>query len=137
MVKKICETLCVTLLIVLLGGCMFMEASDEKIKDRAFVIVNEEALPEEIRSIIETKKTEAFQMAYHEANTTYIILGYGMQETSGYSIQVNEVYEGKDSIWVDADLIGPRKNDVVENEPSYPYVIIKTEKIEQLIRFKI
>ena len=137
MVKKICESICLTLLIALLGGCMFMEVSDEKIKDRAFVIVNEEALPEEIRSIIETKKTEAFQMAYHEANTTYIILGYGMQETSGYSIQVNEVYEGKDSIWVDADLIGPRKNDVVENEPSYPYVIIKTEKIEQLIRFKI
>ena len=137
MAKKICEILCVTLLTVLLGGCMFMEASDEKIKDRAFVIVNEEVLPDEIRSIIETKKTEAFQMAYHETNATYIILGYGMQETSGYSIQVNEVYEGKDSIWVDADLIGPRKNDVVENEPSYPYVIIKTEKIEQLIRFKI
>ena len=132
MFKKICESICLTLLIALLGGCMFMEASDEKIKDRSFVIVNEEALPEEIRSIIETKKTEAFQMAYHETNATYIILGYGMQETSGYSIQVNEVYEGKD-----ADLIGPRKNDVVENEPSYPYVIIKTEKIEQLIRFKI
>ena len=137
MAKKICEILCVTLLTVLLGGCMFMEASDEKIKDRAFVIVNEEVLPDEIRSIIETKKTEAFQMAYHEENVTYIILGYGMQETSGYSIQVNEVYEGKDSIWVDADLIGPRKNDEIENEPSYPYVIIKTDKIEQLIRFKI
>lgn len=137
MAKKICEILCVTLLTVLLGGCMFMEASDEKIKDRAFVIVNEEVLPDEIRSIIETKKTEAFQMAYHETNATYIILGYGMQETSGYSIQVNEVYEGKDSIWVDADLIGPRKNDEIENEPSYPYVIIKTDKIEQLIRFKI
>jgi hypothetical protein len=59
-----------------------------------------------------------------------------MQETSGYTIQVNEVYDGKDSIWVDTDLIGPHKNEPVENEPSYPYIIIKTEKIDQLIRFK-
>lgn len=137
MFEKICEIMCVTMLIALLGGCMFMEATDEKVKDRAYVVVSEDALPEEIQSIIEMKKTEAFQMAYHEEKASYIILGYGMQETSGYSIQVNEVYEGKDSIWVDADLIGPRKNEAVENEPSYPYVIIKTDKIDQLIRFKI
>ena len=136
MFEKVYEILGILCLMLLLGGCAWMDPSDEKVKDRPYVIVEADSLPEEIQKIIEEKKKEPFQMAYHEAEATYIILGYGMQETSGYSIQVNEVYDGKDSIWVDTDLYGPHKNDVVENSPSYPYVIIKTEKVERLIRFK-
>ena len=136
MFERLCEILCVLGLTILLGGCVFMEVTDEKVKDRAYVVVTEDELPKEILTIVEGKKSEAFQMAYHEADATYIILGYGMQETSGYTIRVNEVYDGKDSIWVDTDLIGPRKNESVEKTPSYPYVIIKTEKADQLIRFK-
>ena len=121
---------------ILLGGCSFSKASDKKIREMAFTIEDENQLIEEVVKMIEAKKENAFQLAYHTEEVTYIILGYGMQETSGYHIQVNEVYEGEDSVWVDTDLIGPQKGETVEQSPTYPYVIIKTEKIDQLIRFK-
>lgn len=119
----------------LLCGCTFMEASDKKVADLEFVVSDISELPEEIQKMIEEKQEKAFQMAYHNDTSTYIILGYGMQETSGYSIQVNDVYQGETGIWVDTDLIGPEKAESVENVPSYPYVVIKTEKINQTIRF--
>ncbi len=100
------------------------------------MIADEKELPEEICKMIELKKENAFQLAYHSEEATFIILGYGIQETSGYHIQVNEVYEGEDGVWVDTDLIGPGKTETVEQKPTYPYIIIKTETIDQVIRFK-
>lgn len=121
---------------ILLGGCSFSKASDKKIREMAFTIEDEKQLIEEVIKMIEEKKEKAFQLAYHTDDATFIILGYGMQETSGYHIRVNDVYEGEDSVWVDTDLIGPQKGEKLDKSPTYPYVIIKTEKIDQLIRFK-
>ncbi len=121
---------------MMLCGCTFSKASDEKIREMAYSVAAEEDLPEEIIKIIDSKKENAFQLAYHTEEATFIILGYGTKETTGYHIQVNEVYEGQDSVWVDTDLIGPKKTENVEQKPSYPYIIIKTETIDQLIRFK-
>lgn len=136
MFEKMFEIGTVICLGVLLCGCALMDTSDKKVANMEFVVVDAAELPEEIGAIIEEKKKEAFQMAYHEAEYSYIILGYGMQETSGYSILVNDVYQGENGIWVDTDLIGPEKSEDVENVPSYPYVVIKTEKVDQTIRFK-
>lgn len=136
MVEKGCGVMCVAMLILLLGGCVFGERSDEKVDDWPFAVVEAEELPEEVLNMIDAKKEKPFQMAYHESDITYIILGYGQQETSGYHIEVHDVYQGTDSLWVDTDLIGPRKDASVDEHPSYPYVVIKTEKVDQLVRFK-
>ena len=136
MFKKICGMGIILGACALLCGCKILDASDKKMEDMEFEVVNVQVLPEEIRDIIEDKKEKAFQMAYHEAEWTYIILGYGIQETSGYSIQVNEVYKGENGVWVDTDLIGPEKSESVETVSTYPYVVIRTDKIEQMIRFK-
>ena len=121
---------------IMLCGCAILDTSDKKIAEIAFEVVDDEELPEEVREMIEERKNETFQMAYHDEEHSYIIVGYGMQETSGYSIQVNDVYQGEDSIWVDTALIGPEKSETTEAVPSYPYVIIKTAVVDQMIRFK-
>lgn len=136
MFEKVFEIGCVISLGILLCGCSLLDTSDKKISDMEFTVVESSELPEEIQTMIEERKNEAFQMAYHDENNSYIIVGYGVQETSGYSVQVNDVYQGENSIWVDTDLIGPEKSETVENVPSYPYVIIKTEAVDQTIRFK-
>ena len=135
MFEKICEMSMILGLGALLCGCMMFEPSDQKVADMEFSVVDAEILPEEIKQMIEEKKGKAFWMAYHEEEHTYIILGYGIQETSGYRIQVNDVYQGEDSIWVDTDLIGPAKSEKIEETATYPYVIIQTPKIDQTIRF--
>lgn len=121
---------------VLLCSCALLDTSDKKMSEIMFEVVDIEMLPEEIQTMVDEKKTSAFRMAYHTDTATYIILGYGQQETSGYSIQVNDVYQGENGIWVDTDLIGPAKSESVEMTLSYPFVVIKTEKIDQTIRFK-
>lgn len=120
----------------LIGGCSMFDTSDKKISDMDFTVADEEELPEEIRTMIEERKNEAFQMAYHDGTYSYIIVGYGQQETSGYSIQVNDVYQGETGIWVDTDLIGPEKSEATEAVESYPFVVIKIEGVDQTIRFK-
>lgn len=124
------------LMLILLCGCSILDTSDKKISDIEFTVVDETTLPEEVLKMIEERKAEAFQMAYHDGSYSYIIVGYGVQESLGYSIQVNDVYQGEDGIWVDTDLIGPEKSEKVETVTSYPYVIIKIEGVDQTIRFK-
>ena len=140
MVKRMFEKIVgigsVVCLAIMFCGCAMLDTSDKKIAQLEFEVVDMAELPEEIQTMIEERKNEAFQMAYHDENHSYIIVGYGMQDTSGYSIQVNDVYQGEDSIWVDTDLVGPEKSEKVESVPSYPYVIIRTEVIDQTIRFK-
>lgn len=119
-----------------LWSCAMFEASDKKVSDMDFTVVNPEVLPEEIRKMIEERKKDAFQMAYHDGSYSYIIVGYGQQETSGYSIAVNDVYQGEDGIWVDTDLIGPEKSEKTEAAVSSPFVVIKIESVDQTIRFK-
>lgn len=136
MYKKFLAVLAVLSLCLTVGGCSMFDTSDKKISDMDFTVADAEELPEEIRTMIEERKNEAFQMAYHDGTYSYIIVGYGQQETSGYSIQVNDVYQGETGIWVDTDLIGPEKSEATETVASYPFVVIKIEGVDQTIRFK-
>ena len=58
------------------------------------------------------------------------------EETSGYSISVNDVYQGEDGIWVDTDFIGPEKSEKTEAAATSPFVVIKIDAVDQTIRFK-
>ena len=136
MYRRFLRMAAVLCLCLSIGGCSLFETSDKKISDMDFTVADSEELPEEIRTMIEERKNEAFQMAYHDGSYSYIIVGYGQQETSGYSIQVNDVYQGENGIWVDTDLIGPEKSEAAEAAASYPFVVIKIEGVDQTIRFK-
>lgn len=59
----------------LIGGCSMFDTSDKKISDMDFTVADAEELPEEIRTMIEERKNEAFQMAYHDGTYSYIIVG--------------------------------------------------------------
>lgn len=136
MYKRLAGVFVWVCLCLVTGGCAMFETSDKKVSDMDFTVADAEELPEEIRAMIEERKNGAFQMAYHDGSYSYIIVGYGQQETSGYSIQVNDVYQGENGIWVDTDLIGPEKSETTEAVASYPFVVIKIESVDQTIRFK-
>lgn len=136
MYRKFVGVLVSLCLCLTIGGCSMFDTSDKKVSDMDFTVADAEELPEEIRAMIEERKNGAFQMAYHDGSYSYIIVGYGQQETSGYSIQVNDVYQGENGIWVDTDLIGPEKSETTETVASYPFIVIKIESVDQTIRFK-
>lgn len=114
---------------LLLGGCSG-EEEIPKLRDLEFTVVEQGTEPENLLNLIEEKKTEPFQLSYVIGEDMYIVVGYGKQETSGYSIQVKELYETESTIYIDTVLIGPESVETLNKQESYPYIAIKLETIE-------
>lgn len=115
-----------------LTGCK----EEEKIRDLDFTVVSGECVPAELLEEIEGKKQEEFQLSFRDGNYLYLCVGYGRQETSGYSICVKDLYLTDSSIVLDTTLLGPKhtKDKNVQGE-SYPYIVIKMEYIDAVVIF--
>ena len=111
-------------------------ADEEKISDLDFTVVSPENIQEDIQKLINEKKSEAFQMTYSDGNCKYIVVGYGTQETGGYSIQVNEVYDTQNTICVRTTLLGPETEAVSDSVKSYPYIVLKIQNLDKTVVFK-
>lgn len=111
----------------LLGGCMAEKADKEKVKDLDYTVVEDSDLPEELKSEIEQKKTAHFKYTYETGEYLYIIMGYGQQETGGYSITVKELYLSSNAVFFKTELKGPQKGETISQAPSCPYIVVKTE----------
>ena len=129
-------TIC-TVLAGCMAGCSIEDPTEDKHKDVEFTVVGEEEQPETLKEIIAEKSQDAFQISYTIGSELYIAIGYGEQPSGGYSISVNEFYETEESLFIDTTLIGPGKAENVTNTPTRPYIVIKTENIEnKKIEFK-
>lgn len=123
---------------VIMTGCKQETDSLAKIKDLEFTVVAEENIPEELLAAINEKKTEGFKVTYQDGGFIYICMGYGEQETGGYSIAVNSLYETENAVYFDTTLLGPdpSENDGKKTSKSYPFVVVKTEMLEKPIVFE-
>ena len=124
------------LLIFVLAGCTMLSNERVKLKDLDFTILGEEKIPEELLSIIGEKKAEPFKITYSDRDYLYICIGYGEQATGGYSIAVNELYLTDTAIYVNTELLGPEASEKKNPTPSYPYIVIKTEYLDQTVIFE-
>ena len=122
--------------ILVIGGCTLKKAGTEKIRDLEYTVLEETEIPETLLEEIEQKKSEDFKTSYCEDDGLYIVRGFGMQETGGYSIQMRELYLADNAVYFDADLIGPENGQDVEKTVSYPYIVIKTERLEENVVFE-
>lgn len=122
---------------VLFAGCgISKEESSDKISDVDFTVVEDIDIPDEVKEVIEERKANPFQVAFVTGDAAYIIVGYGEQPTGGYSITVDELYLAEDGIHVNTTLVGPEKDATVDSNPSYPYIVLKTEATEEEITFE-
>lgn len=101
-----------------------------------FTIVSEEDIPDALFSIIEEKKTGDMSLTYTTRNDIYIVRGYGMRPTNGYSIQVQELGQTSDRIVFKALLTGPKEGDNTTGIPSYPYIVVKIKAIDLPVDFQ-
>lgn len=120
----------------LLSGCTYLSDERIKLRDLDFTVLSEEKIPEELKGIIEEKKTLPFQITYTDNQNLYICIGYGEQETGGYSIAVEELYLTDSNICVNTSLLGPEASEKGNKTPSYPYIVLKTEFLEQTVIFE-
>ena len=119
-----------------LTACSVEKEELEKVRDLEFTVVGETDLPEELKNVIEEKKMGPFKLTYTDAQNLYIVVGYGEQETGGYSISVKELYLTENAIVTDTELLGPQRGETTGVEKSYPFVVIKTEYLEEPVIFQ-
>ena len=113
--------------VLLIGGCAMLSEEKIKLRDLEFTVLSEEKIPEQLKAIIAERKEAPFQVTYTDNANLYICIGYGAQETGGYSIAVNELYLTENNICVSTSLLGPELAEKSNKVTSYPYIVIKTE----------
>ena len=100
---------CLLILTFLLSGCGMQTQESERLKDLDFTVMDLEKVPEELRDVLEKKKSMPFKVTYEDDGYLYICVGYGEQDTSGYSIAVEDLYLTDNAICVDTELLGLEK----------------------------
>lgn len=134
--KKIVGIIMVGIFALVLAGCSMLSRERVKLQDLDFTVLSEEKIPEELMSIINEKKAEPFKLTYSDQEYLYICIGYGEQSTGGYSIAVNELYLTDSAICVNTELLGPDASEKSNPMPSYPYIVIKTDFMDQTVMFE-
>ncbi len=114
-------------------ACNVVTTKREKIRDMDYTVMKQEEIPEEVIQLIEEHKMNHMKLSFSDKGYTYVIVGYGEQATSGYSVAVEEFYETENTVDIDTNLIGPNKKEDVIQAKTYPYIVLKTESVDKPI----
>ena len=134
--KRIKATLCLLGMMLCTCACSMSSSERIKLRDLYFTVLSEDMIPQELKTVIEERKAESFKLTYSDKENLYIVIGYGQQQTGGYSIAVNALYLTDNAIYVNTSLLGPDASEKNKQEPSWPYIVIKTELLDETVIFE-
>lgn len=134
--RKTMLILMISVIGLLAMGCKTEDTDIKKIRDLEFTVVEDADLPGELKEIIDEKKENPFKLSYSNKDNLYIVVGYGKQNSGGYSISVDELYLTSNAIYINTNLIGPSQDDYVTQGITYPYVVVKLEFIDENVVFE-
>ena len=117
------------------AGCVIQTDKNKKIRDLEFTVVKDSDLPEELNALIMEKRNKSFKLTFTTNDYLYIAAGYGEQATGGYSICINELYLTDNSIHINTNLLGPGVEETKNQKKSYPYIVVKVEKMDKTVVF--
>ena len=99
------------LLIFMLTGCVSRPQKTEKLRDLEFTVMSKEDVPEEFQEQILQHQDLPFRLTYTDQGRLYIAEGYGAQLKTGYSVEVEGLYETSNAIYFHTNLLGPEKGE--------------------------
>lgn len=134
--KYIYGVMIIFICVVYMNGCSIETYDETKEKDVDYTILSEEEIPEQVDKIIEESKNKNFRKTYSDGDYLYMIIGYGAQPTSSYSIEVQEIYESTNAIYITTMLKGPSKAETVLEVETYPYVVVKVQYTDKAVVFQ-
>lgn len=119
-------------------GCTNKDSKSGNGKDIEYTVVEEADLPQQLLSAINDRKMLPFKLTYitEGKDYCYIAVGYGGQKSGGYSITVNGLYDTDDCIKIKTQLMGPKENEPVTSNITYPYIVVKIEYIDKKVEFE-
>ena len=116
--------------------CIKFEAIDKKrVRDTPYEVVLEENIPGEIMGELQGFGKGVCRCSYICSDNLYIVVYYGEQATDGYTVEINELYESSNAIFVETTLKGPTSYKDVKEEESYPYVVLKLKLSDKKVVF--
>ena len=118
-------------LLIALTGCGASHTQEREESPVEFTVVGIRDVPVELTDIIEENKKNEIRMTYTDEESLYLVRGYGEQKTGGYSIAVKSCTEDEETIWLDTQLLGPKNQEEISKDPSYPCLVIQMEKREK------
>ena len=98
--------------------------------------IEEEDIPQSLREMIKGGEKKPFRITYSDQGFLYIAQGYEVQPTTGYSVEVKELYETETAVCIKTTLIGPKKGEEKEKAETYPYIVVQTEDVKKDVLFK-
>ena len=119
-----------------LSGCSVSREDKDKVRDLEFQVAAQGELPQELSKLIAQKVSQPFKLTDTDSQNLYIAVGYGAQPTGGYSISVKELYLTENSIILQTELMGPEKGEDPGTEQSFPYIVLRTELLEEPVVFQ-
>ncbi len=131
--KCIALSICVLLYI---SGCSVVKTNTEKENDLEFNVVSGSEIPKELLEFIEENKSSKMKLTYTDQGLEYVIIGYGEQNTSGYSVEVLEFYETENTVVISTNLLGPSPQEEIVESSTFPYIVILIEETEKPIMFE-
>ena len=134
MKKAVC-LLAVLVLAAVLSGCGLIRIEEEERKPVDYTVVERQDIPAALDEIMNEKKEREFQLSYETGEALYLAKGYGRQMSGGYSIQVTDLSASVNAVFFETKLIGPTE-EVQGGEPSYPYIVVKTEYRDVPVQFR-
>lgn len=133
--KKWSRYILLTACFLILTACSVQKDSEEKLREIDFTVVDRRDVPRELSERIEAEKEEPFWMSYGDGGYLYIARGYGEKPTSGYSVEVRNLYETTNTLVMKTGLIGPEKEEKIIEKNTYPYIVVKMEYNEKNVVF--
>lgn len=122
--------------VLLLTGCGVETQDEEKLQDLEFTVLAPENIPEELRTVLEEKKQTPFKVTYEDDGYLYICVGYGEQESSGYSIAVEDLYLTTNAVYIDTELLGPGNGEDTAQAVTCPYIVLKLPDPDKSVVFE-
>ena len=119
----------------LISGCITRIEKEQKQKDLEYILIDQEHLPEEMTEVLGQLKKKAFHFVYSDQGKTYLAEGYGACPTTGYSIQVNELYETAHTIHIHTSLMGPEVSEETKEITTFPYIVVEISGTEKEVMF--
>ena len=132
----------IILVIVIACGFVFWacgsDSRPEKTGEISYAIVPENEVPEELMKLIDERKESEFRLSFSEGEDLYLVVGYGRQETGGYSIQIKDLYLSGDVIYLDTELLGPLPEETADAKDSTaaPWLAGKMQQMNKTIYFE-
>lgn len=133
--RKLKTVLAVLLGVCLLAGCGIEEPSLEKQADLEYTLIAPEDIPQELMTQIEGAMEDEMKLTFCDGGYLYLVKGYGKQP-AGSSIQVLALYQAKDGIVFDTQLLGGGENTGDDTTSACPYIVVKLLSDEQNVVFQ-